>query len=537
MKFGMVKMSGKTGYFTKEENQILYQTFCSSAQEKKKLDIALENILYHEEVDLAIKDTYLCYIKRRYRPAVLLAREIEQEEFLWNKDFIKDRVWGNVRWNLARKYPYFASAFTVLKAVSGKDFLAGCDGTYLYYPKIWDVEKGERELQELCKLYLHMVLHCLFGHILQAEKKEKERWNLACDLYVEYILREDFPNLFSLNFPEKIKQNVLGEIVEREEKQKKEILSMLKKKVQPFQTEALYHYLKEQPETKSWTKLFERDSHEVWKRNFYGTCTGNDGEKQSLHREKQSKERLEKAKKWSRIRRQIQVENGGNIGKRGGTHGTQEEEIILKKNRKYDYRRFLERFTFSGEEMMLDVESFDYIPYTYSRNYYEKLVFLEPLEYAEVHKLKELIIAIDTSGSCRGEVVRQFLEETYTILSRKENFFQKMRVHLIQCDSMIQEYVCIESQEQWQEYVKHLKVKGLGGTDFRPVFELVEKMREKGEIENPGGLIYFTDGDGIYPRKAPHYETAFVFLNDALKKGKAPSWAIELNLQIAVKEE
>ena len=81
--------------------------------------------------------------------------------------------------------------------------------------------------------------------------------------------------------------------------------------------------------------------------------------------------------------------------------------------------------------------------------------------------------------------------------------------------------MCIESQEQWQEYVKHLKVQGLGGTDFRPVFELVEQMRKKGEVERPGGLIYFTDGDGIYPRKAPDYETAFVFLNDALKKGKS----------------
>lgn len=165
------------------------------------------------------------------------------------------------------------------------------------------------------------------------------------------------------------------------------------------------------------------------------------------------------------------------------------------------------------------------------------MVFLEPLEYAEVHKVRELIIAIDTSGSCRGEVVRNFLEETYTILSRKENFFRKMRIHLIQCDSMIQEYVCIESQEQWQEYVKHLKVQGLGGTDFRPVFELVEQMREKGEVERPGGLIYFTDGDGIYPRKAPDYETAFVFLNDALKKGNVPPWAVELNLQIALEEE
>lgn len=530
-------MARETGYFTKEENQILYQIFCSSRQEKKKLDIALENILYQEKVDEVIRDTYLCYIKRRYRSAVLLAKEIEREEFLWKKEFIKDKVWGNVRWNLTRKYPYFASAFTVLKSVPGEDFVQGCDGTYLYYPKSWDVEKGEGELQELCKIYLHMVLHCLFGHVLQAEKKEKDRWNLACDLYVEFILREDFSRLFSLDFPEKIRQEVLGETVEKEEKQRREIFSVLRKKVQPFQTETLYQYLKEEPETKIWGKLFARDSHEVWKRNFYDGCTGCDGENHSLFIEKQSQKRLEKAEKWSKIRKQLQIENGRNIGKRGGISGILEEEITLKKNRKYDYRRFLERFTFPGEEMMLDLESFDYIPYTYSRDYYKKLVLLEPLEYTEVHKLKEFIIAIDTSGSCRGDVVRQFLEETYTILSRKENFFRKMRVHLIQCDSMIQEYVCIESHEQWKEYVKHLKVQGLGGTDFRPVFELVEQKRERGEIQRPGGLIYFTDGDGVYPRKAPDYETAFVFLNDTLKKGKIPSWAIELNLQISVGKE
>lgn len=533
----MMKMLGKTGCFTQEENQILYQIFCSSVQEKKKLGIALENILYQEEVEKVIQDTYLNYIKRRYRSAIAFIKEIEQEEFLWNKDIIEDKVWGNVRWNLARKYPYFASAFTVLKSAPGKDFVPGCDGTYLYYPKNWDVVREEKELRELCKLYLHMVLHCLFGHVLHAENREWDRWNLACDLYVEFLLQKDFPGLFSLNFPEKIKQNVLGEIVEEKEKQKNEILCILKKKVQPFQTETLYDYLKKEQEIENWTELFKRDSHEFWKRNFYKSCIEQEGEENFLYKEKQSQARLEKAEKWSRIRRKIQVETGGNIGKRGSAKGSQKEEVILKKNRKHDYRKFLERFTFPGEEMMLDLESFDYIPYTYSRNYYEKLVFLEPLEYAEVHKVRELIIAIDTSGSCRGEVVRNFLEETYTILSRKENFFRKMRIHLIQCDSMIQEYVCIESQEQWQEYVKHLKVQGLGGTDFRPVFELVEQMRKKGEVERPGGLIYFTDGDGIYPRKAPDYETAFVFLNDALKKGKVPPWAVELNLQIALEEE
>lgn len=47
---------------------------------------------------------------------------------------------------------------------------------------------------------------------------------------------------------------------------------------------------------------------------------------------------------------------------------------------------------------------------------------IEPLEYKEVNRLEELVIAIDTSGSCSGETVQRFLGETYGILSEKENF-------------------------------------------------------------------------------------------------------------------
>ena len=55
-------------------------------------------------------------------------------------------------------------------------------------------------------------------------------------------------------------------------------------------------------------------------------------------------------------------------------------------------------------------------------------------------------------------------------------------------------------------------IHGRGGTDFRPVFEEVERMREKREFSDLKALIYFTDGDGIYPEKKPDYETAFVFV-------------------------
>ena len=178
------------------------------------------------------------------------------------------------------------------------------------------------------------------------------------------------------------------------------------------------------------------------------------------------------------------------------------------------------------------MDSFDYIPYDYSRRMYEKLVFLEPLEYKEMQRLQEFVIAIDTSGSCSGEVVKRFLQETWEIFQEKENFFQDMRIHLMQCDCMVQEHVCVTCEEEWKAYLEELTVKGHGDTDFTPVFQLVDRLRKEGELKNLKGLLYFTDGDGIYPDQKPEYETAFVFLNEELQRGKAPAWAQTLTLDV-----
>ena len=37
----------------------------------------------------------------------------------------------------------------------------------------------------------------------------------------------------------------------------------------------------------------------------------------------------------------------------------------------------------------------------------------------DVKKIKEFVVAIDTSASCRGKVVQAFLNKTYSILKRK----------------------------------------------------------------------------------------------------------------------
>lgn len=249
-------------------------------------------------------------------------------------------------------------------------------------------------------------------------------------------------------------------------------------------------------------------------------------------RAEKTKRMSEAVHRWRTVFEQLEMRQEEHRRQAGGSAGTGAEQIVLQKEKGYDYRQFLKQFAVSQEELSLDMDSFDYIPYDYSRRMYERLVFLEPLEYRERKKLQEFVIAIDTSGSCSGEIVRRFLTETWEIFQEKENFFCDMRIHLIQCDCLIQEHVCVTCEEEWKDYLEHMAVKGHGDTDFTPVFRLVDGMVEKGEVKHLKGLLYFTDGDGIYPEKKPDYDTAFVFLNEELRKGRAPDWALTLTLDI-----
>ena len=130
-----------------------------------------------------------------------------------------------------------------------------------------------------------------------------------------------------------------------------------------------------------------------------------------------------------------------------------------------------------------------------------------------------------------GDTVQRFLNKTYNILKQQETFFTRINLHIIQCDAEIQEDYKITSQEEFDEYLKTMKIHGLGGTDFRPVFEYVEQLRRDKEFTNLKGMIYFTDGCGIFPERQPDYHTAFVFIDDEYYNYEVPVWVIKLILQ------
>ena len=210
--------------------------------------------------------------------------------------------------------------------------------------------------------------------------------------------------------------------------------------------------------------------------------------------------------------------------------GNRTEELSVEEKGKYDFHRFLRRFAVHREEIHTDTQSFDYIPYIYGLEHYGNIPLIEYLEYQEVTRLEELVIAIDTSGSCSSDTVRRFMEETYGILSDQENFFRKMNLYIIQCDCFVQDVAHITCEKDWKDYLKNLRIHGRSGTDFRPVFDYIEKLRSERKLKNLKGLLYFTDGDGIYPEKPTDYETAFVFYKEKVLHQKVPAWAVRLYL-------
>lgn len=78
---------------------------------------------------------------------------------------------------------------------------------------------------------------------------------------------------------------------------------------------------------------------------------------------------------------------------------------------------------------------------------------------------------------------------------------------------------------------KDFQIRGQGATDYRPVFAYVEELQKKQEFTNLKGLIYFTDGYGVYPDYPPEYDCMFVFPNEDDNRVPMPAWAIKVVLE------
>jgi len=401
---------------------------------------------------------------------------------------------------------------------------AATDGSKLYYDPVWLLKCYEREPAFAMRMYLHMLFHCIFYHSYQYGKLDTAVWDLAADLAVENTILELGIHGAAMKKDDRLREAVrnLKDYMNgkgSEEEYARQVSwnqtgssAPKKQKKVPFTAEHIYRYLMKNPlkpdEMKELISLSHVDEHMTW----------NVKEEMTMGQEQ-----------FSRISERIKADLKS-FSKDKTKSESLDANLGEATRERYDYSDILKRFTCLSEDISVNDEEFDYIYYTYGLSTYGNMPLVEPLEYKDVKKVKEFVIAIDTSASCRGPLVQAFLRKTYSILKQSESFFHKINVHIIQCDMEVQSDTKITCDEDFDRFLASGKLRGFGSTDFRPVFDYVDEQIAKGEFENLKGLIYFTDGYGIYPDRMPDYDTIFVFLNEDDKKPGVPVWAMEVVL-------
>lgn len=374
----------------------------------------------------------------------------------------------------------------------------GTDGFTFYYRPGYLIDCYKKSAVLVNRSYLHSVFHCLFGHLKVPKGYEEAHWNLACDIVVESIID-------SLNKPA---------VRMYTSPYRRNVYQRLQEKLKVFTSKAVYRELMQWGlEIGEFTNMkmeFWRDDHCLWEKE--------------IPPEKQS----EREKTWKELNEKLETEMETFSKEATENEETLFHQVQLENKERYDYRKFLKKFSVLKEEMQIDADSFDYIFYHYGIELYGNMPLLEPQETKEVMKIEDFVIAIDTSMSCREELVKKFLEETYSILSESESFFRKINIHIIQCDDKVQSDVVVRNQEELHKYMEDFEIKGLGGTDFRPVFGYVNQLLKEKVFHKLKGLLYFTDGYGTFPMKRPLYETAFVFMKEDYTDINVPVWAMKL---------
>ena len=477
---------------------------------------------------------------------------------------------------------------------AGARYALVTDATRVAFDPPRVIARFEEGFDELIRDYLHMVMHCVFRHPFDKDHRNRQAWNLTCDIIAESVALDMCAGRFAspddaarIEALDKIKM-LTGSLLPNK------VYALVKAMVQ---TPSGQQYMgMGRSVLNDWFALFERDDHSAWPANVDENAPAErnkklepeemserdpgeapepddaelesaggadeptdaeddkkssqveqteddaedaedegDGEnadpapvtEQDSEREHSEDDKAER--EWGEISKEIEM-NLETFSKEWGRESDSLMQHLAVANRKvYDYTEFLRKFMTMNEEMLLNQDEFDYIYYTYGMELYGNMPLVEPLEYKETDRVREFVIAIDTSGSVRGDLVRRFIEHTFDILKESETYTTDVNVHIVQCDARVQSDTRIADIAEVDKLMENFVIRGFGGTDFRPVFDYVETLRERGELTEMKGLIYFTDGLGSFPEKPPNYDTAFVFMEEEGRDlPPVPPWAMKV---------
>ena len=423
-----------------------------------------------------------------------------QKQYAWEESMAL-KILSLLEDQLYMDFRYLDSSMAALKPVCRRELNAmATDGIYLFYSPDQLLRVFPSNPVFLNRSCLHLLFHCLFRHLFFRGKRDPQLWSLACDITVEWII--DSLDQASVRRPlSGIRTDLYAHFAGEEI---------------PVTAASVYRYLAGLVDEEllfAWQKEFYVDDHRYWPADPSSSPSA-----------------ARAGRKWEEIGRKASQEMDLRGADPGQTVHSLRTQITAGKSRR-SYQDFLRKFTILKEELHIDEDTFDLSFYTYGLSLYGNMPLIEPLESREITKIRDFAIVIDTSYSTSGSLVRSFLTKTFALLKSRDSFFSESRIHIIQCDNMVQTDHLICRPSDLDALLKDFELKGGGGTDFRPAFTYIDQLIEEGQLSQLKGVLYFTDGKGLYPKHPPAYAAAFIFVGKDSERPPVPAWAMKLDLE------
>lgn len=115
----------------------------------------------------------------------------------------------------------------------------------------------------------------------------------------------------------------------------------------------------------------------------------------------------------------------------------------------------------------------------------------------------EVILVTDTSFSMLQDIAKIYSHLHHIFMA-----FDSCKVRLIECDESIRSDTFYDIGEDFSN--KKPKAYGGNGTDFRPVFDLINNESEFSEGGVKRLMLFTTDGYGVFPQHEPDYEVIWI---------------------------
>lgn len=403
--------------------------------------------------------------------------------------------------------PFFSAIYEVIEkeAVSYVDTMGVTCNKIVYNAKYVDNETFKEFMFDI----MHEISHIALMHVVRLEKRDLLLWTIACDLYVNKLLAEEFGLQQGISMPNDEIEMGKGSLYDN------------KLDVDIDIVEEIYQRLAKQAEAQGYFSEVVLDSDDVQYKEYKLDTSNNpdlynnfitirrdmkfdminNGE-DSNHQEDQNKRIIIDAK--------TRMEMMGD--KTAGTTTSKIETLVNKLlESKVDWRKLLRKYCIQYKSRDLSFSSPD------KRMFYQDAIY--PGESSESEDiLKNVKICIDTSGSISTDDLGHFL---YQVEQLTKTF--KTSAEIINWDTEIECVAPLDNLNVGIPNIDTYKVIGRGGTDPSCLFEYFDSKKCK---VKPFVVLVFTDGYipdlENYKWKNKYKNTIWIMTKDYNEKFKPP---------------